>query len=180
MSLNLSYPGRVETDSCVSSPFCRRTVNDEREMLAAASWGLDVVLTDLPTRNLSLGSRSKSESDFNRTQREVGFNSWTFPWSQWKYWGINHRARSVLEIDEIVRDGGPDLTFPPLESDVVCRPLPVSPGPSPALSASGTSSVPSSAVNTPLNPPVDDLANLRANTKGAVSNEVRIVDEIRV
>jgi hypothetical protein len=56
----------------------------------AASWGLDVVLTDLPTRNLSLGERSPTLTAFDAVKREVGLNSWIWPWSKWRYWGVAH------------------------------------------------------------------------------------------
>lgn len=67
-----------------------RTVNDEKEMVMAASWGLDVVLTDLPTRNLSLGERSPTLTAFDAVKRSVGLNTWIWPWSKWSYWGVAH------------------------------------------------------------------------------------------
>jgi hypothetical protein len=76
--------------SAVCSRPKRRTVNDEKEMVMAASWGLDVVLTDLPTRNLSLGERSPTLTAFDAVKRKVGLNSWIWPWSKWRYWGVAH------------------------------------------------------------------------------------------
>lgn len=67
-----------------------RTVNDEREMVMAAHWGLDAVLTDLPTRNLALALRAPDARAFGAVKRAVGVNEWVFPWTRWAYWGVAH------------------------------------------------------------------------------------------
>lgn len=39
--------------------------------------------------------------------RELGLN-WPFWWEwRYQYWGFAHRQRARVELDEIVRDGGP-------------------------------------------------------------------------
>jgi hypothetical protein len=91
----------------------------------------------------------------------------------------SQRARAILEIDEIIRDGGPDLTFPSLDrSPVPCSPL-VSPWPSPALSASSASTA-AGIDSTPVTPYLDLTERAAAKTGELVVPDVRVIDELRL
>lgn len=85
----------------------------------------------------------------------------------------------MLELDEIIRDGGPDLSFPSLDrSPVPCSPL-ASPWPSPALSATSASTA-AGLDSTPTTPYLDLTERATVKKGGLVVPDVRVIDELRL
>jgi len=61
-----------------------RTVNDPKEMVMAAEWGITAILTDKPLVSLDLKARLATPEARLQTFRELGLNTWLFSWSNWK------------------------------------------------------------------------------------------------
>ncbi|KAL7415559.1 PLC-like phosphodiesterase [Mrakia frigida] len=90
------------------------TVNDPKEMVMAAEWGITAILTDKPLVSLDLKTRLATPEARLKTFRELGLNTWLFSWSNWKYYSIVHNFRAKEELDELIRDGGPFEDVAPL------------------------------------------------------------------
>lgn len=87
-------------------------------MVMAAEWQVSAILTDKPLVSLSLATRLSTPESRLATFRELGLNTWTFPWLNKRYWNVYHTARAKEELDELIRDGGPLENverMPPLE-----------------------------------------------------------------
>lgn len=71
--------------------------------------GLDILLTDVPTEVHRIKTRiTSSPSSRAALYHELGLDSWWTLWAwKYKYWRRAHSARAKLEMDELVRDGGP-------------------------------------------------------------------------
>ncbi|CED84621.1 Glycerophosphoryl diester phosphodiesterase [Phaffia rhodozyma] len=90
------------------------TVNNPREMIMAAEWGITSIITDVPLTSLALKAQCKSRDDRARILRELGTSVYLFPWSDKKYWWWFYSVRSKRELDELLTDGGSFEAVAPL------------------------------------------------------------------
>ncbi|WWD19706.1 hypothetical protein CI109_104170 [Kwoniella shandongensis] len=72
------------------------TVNDEREMRVAISWGVKAVLTD----RVGAFTALKKEIVANPEKLPLaGLDRFTFPWSSWRYYSVAHHWMIRTQLD---------------------------------------------------------------------------------
>ncbi|WVQ84663.1 hypothetical protein IAT38_006818 [Cryptococcus sp. DSM 104549] len=89
------------------------TVNDEREMRVAMSWGVKAVLTDRVGAFVNL---KKDIVDHPEKLPLQGVERYTFPWSHWRYYSVAHTwiLRTQLDVMRTVCFQPGPLTMPDL------------------------------------------------------------------